>query len=378
VIEADVSLRLGDFELETRLEAGEEILSLFGPSGAGKSTLLRVLAGLADPDSGHVRIDGEVAHGDGPTQPPEDRPIGLVLQGPSLFPHLNVEGNIRFAGDGPHSDRRLARLLRVTRLEGLESRYPTELSGGQQQRVALARALMRRPRVLLLDEPFSSLDSNMRERLQRDVRDIQATFGLCVIYVTHELRDACAMGDRMAVIGDGRIEQTDEPLEVIRHPATYDVARFVGMRNLFEGEVVAVDEGLASVRVGGVRLHAAVNPRVAASSEVYLGVRTEDFRVYRSPDEGQEPAANAITVTIWNRVLRGATFTLTGEANGADGRMHVEIELAVRTYETLDLAAQKEVTVTVPAKAVHLIPRATDNPAGEPTRAVTTASPRSS
>lgn len=223
----------------------------------------------------------------------------------------------------------------------------------------------------------------MRERLQRDVRDIQATFGLCVVYVTHELRDACAMGDRMAVIGDGRIEQVGEPLDVIRHPASYDVARFVGMRNLFEGEVDGVDGGVALVRVGGLTLRARMNPLVKGASQVYVCVRPEDFRVVRAADPTRDP--NAIAIKIRDRVLRGATITLSGEAIEAGGEtveaggeIHVELELGIRAYEVLDLAARQEVTVTAPVRALHLIERTAGHPAPTATRPVTTAAPKSS
>ena len=210
------------------------------------------------------------------------------------------------------------------------------------------------------------------------MREIQAAFGLCVIYVTHELRDACAMGDRMAVIGEGRIEQTGPPLEVIRRPATYDVARFVGMRNLFEGEVLDVDGDLVAVRVGRVTLRAAGAGPLPAGTHVHVCVRPEDFRIMQL--HGAEPgsAINELSVRIWNRVLRGPTFTLTGEASGAEDGMRIEIELDVRSYEAMQLIERSDVTVVVPASAVHLIPRTPTTPALEPAAPVTTVPPGSS
>lgn len=385
LVDARFTLRRGEFQLTVDLEARQEILSLFGPSGAGKSTLLAAIAGLAAPDSGRIDIDGTRVVGDGATVPPERRPIGLVLQEPSLFPHLSVRENVLFGADGPEAGDRFRRLVAVTRLDGLESRYPHELSGGQQQRVALARALMRRPRVLLLDEPFSSLDTNMRERLHRDVKRLRATFGLCVIYVTHELRDACAMGDRIAVISDGRIEQIGEPLAVIRRPATYDVARFVGVRNLFEGVVRAVDEGCVHVsiqtepRAGttgatdalevmaarddalavGDHALAARDDALTVGQRVHVCVRPEDFDVADASRAGSSGSAgsrsvNAIRLTVRDRQLRGATYTLEGWAGASD--LLVEAEVSVRTYEALDLANRREVMVVVAPEAVHLIP----------------------
>ncbi len=384
LIEARFSLRLGDFLLAADLDAHQEILSLFGPSGAGKSTLLRVVAGLLDPDAGRLSLAGVTVFGEGKSVPPEERPVGLVFQEPSLFPHLSVEENVLFAGDGPDAASRFQRLLEVTRLEGLEDRYPSELSGGQQQRVALARALMQQPRILLLDEPFSSLDTNMRERLHEDVKRIQAAFGLCVVYVTHELRDACAMGDRMAVIGDGRIEQVGDPLAVIRHPATFDVARFVGVRNLFEGTVREVAAGRAFVETGDLVLEAAWRAGIETPGPVWVCVRPEDFIVSRAPSVEGELAGNSIVATLRSRQLRGPTFTLEAEARGSSQELRMEIELPVRTYEKLDLTVREEVVVTVPPEAVHLIPfesRKTGPAAGpgcddDPTQVVLTAERR--
>jgi molybdate transport system permease protein len=354
LLEARFSLRLGGFLLTADLEAHQEILSLFGPSGAGKSTLLRVVAGLLDPDAGRLRLAGDTAFGEGRSVPPEERPVGLVFQEPSLFPHLSVAENVLFAADGPAISRRFTRLLEVTRLEGLEDRYPGELSGGQQQRAALARALMQQPRILLLDEPFSSLDTNMRERLHKDVKRIQAAFGLCVVYVTHELRDACAMGDRMAVIGDGRIEQVGDPLDVIRHPTTFDVARFVGVRNLFEGFVREVAAGRASLEIGDLHLEATWREGIEAGP-VWVCIRPEDFIVSGAPS-AEGFAGNSIFATLRTRQLRGPTFTLEVDAGGSSHELRMEIELPVRTFERLELTVDEAVVVTVPPEAVHLIP----------------------
>ncbi|UCG75317.1 MAG: ATP-binding cassette domain-containing protein [Gemmatimonadota bacterium] len=377
LIEARFSVRLGEFVLDADLEAGQEILALFGPSGAGKSTLLRVIAGLLEPDSGRLVLAGDVVCGAGRRVRPEGRPVGLVFQEPSLFPHLSVRENVMFAGNGEGAETFFRQLLGVTRLEGLENRYPAELSGGQQQRVALARALMRRPRILLLDEPFSSLDTNMRERLHRDVRRIQAAFRLCVVYVTHELRDACALGDRMAVIGDGRIEQIGDPLSVIRHPATFDVARFVGVRNLLEGRVSRVAADRISVEVGGLALESRHGGGLRVADRVYVCVRPEEFSVGRSAPEAPEAGPNHIPIVIRDRQLRGATYTLEGEGSGPGDRIRLEIELPVRDLEAMDLEIGEEVVARVRPEAIHLIPiEAADG--RRPAERVTAAPPGSS
>lgn len=367
VLRAALRHRVGEFRLEAELEVGREVLSLFGPSGAGKSTLLRLLAGLERPESGRIVLDGAPAFEDGGTTrgarprhwlPAHRRPVGMVFQSDALFPHLTVEENVAFAapdlGAGPRGE-----ILAVTRLGGLEDRLPSELSGGQRQRAALARALARRPRVLLLDEPFSSLDGNMREQLHRDVGRIASRFGLCVVYVTHDLRDACSLGDRLAVMTDGRIAQVGSPLEVLRRPSTYDVARFVGVRNLVPAAVVSAGPPPRLRLPGGLEVMAAAAPALRAGGRVHLCVRPEDV-VLLKPDRPLEPPAdeNVLAGRVVEERLRGASWTLTWAAGeGAGGeRLLLEIELPVRSYEALRVAERKRWRVSLRRSALHVIP----------------------
>ncbi|MFQ5890379.1 MAG: ATP-binding cassette domain-containing protein [Gemmatimonadota bacterium] len=365
LVEAELRYRLGAFELDVELRAGEEVLSLFGPSGAGKSTLLRLLAGLARPDSGRLVLVGRPAFADGPTGavwvPPHLRPVGMVFQAHALFPHLTVRENILFAAPSDGGEARARELLALTRLEGLEARYPAELSGGQQQRVALARALIRRPRVLLLDEPFSSLDQNMRERLHGDVTRIREAYGLCVIYVTHDLRDACSLGDRLAVLSSGRIEQVGKPLDVIRHPATYDVARFVGVRNLLPAEVTSSGPDGPVLRLeGGVEVEAPPGVRtLQPGRRAFVCVRPEDVVILKHGQPVRPPAdENVLAGRVAAERLRGASYTLhflvdTREDNSL---LVLEIELPVRSYESLGIAREKRWRISLRRSALHVIP----------------------
>lgn len=377
LLELEVDHRVGGFRLRADLEVGAEVLSLFGPSGAGKTTLLRLVAGLDRPRRGRIRIAGrEVvrAGGDGPASwvPAHRRPVGLVFQGSTLFPHLDVRGNVAFAAGGEGApeagEARVAELLGMTRLEGLEDRYPGELSGGQRQRVALARTLLRRPRVLLLDEPFSSLDSNMRERLHRDVLRLQDAMGIAVVYVTHDLRDACSLGDRLAVIADGRIRQTGPPLEVLHRPADYDVARFVGVRNLLPARVLRRDGDGARVRSGGIEL--TVRGHVPAEEEVVVCLRPEDVRVEAVGAEasaagpgdgpGADPAdgENRLRGRVAERRLRGGVWSveleLPGDPDGP-GRRRLEAEVPVRP-DGEGLTPGADVWIRLPAASLHLVP----------------------
>ncbi len=207
-----------------------ELLTLIGPSGCGKSTTLRLVAGLEKPTSGTIRIAGEVVAGSA-WQPPERRRVGLVFQDHALFPHLSVARNIAFGLNRLDRAERRARVrevLDLVRLGDLAGRYPHELSGGEQQRVALARALAPRPAVVLLDEPFSSLDESLRAKVRADTVGVLRETKTTAIFVTHDQNEALLVGDRVVVMRDGLIEQTDTPMVVFESPATRFVASFMG------------------------------------------------------------------------------------------------------------------------------------------------------
>ena len=217
-----------------------ELLTLIGPSGCGKSTTLRLIAGLERPDEGRISIAGEVAADRRTWQPPERRRVGLVFQDHALFPHLSVGDNVAFGLDRLSRAERKSRVgevLDMVRLTALAGRYPHELSGGEQQRVALARALAPRPAVILLDEPFSSLDENLRAQVRADTVAVLRETGTTGIFVTHDQTEALAVGDRVIVMRDGRIEQADTPQAVFESPTTRFVASFMGEADFLPAHV---------------------------------------------------------------------------------------------------------------------------------------------
>ena len=237
---------------DVTLEIGEsEFFSLLGPSGCGKTTTLRMVAGFELPDTGRIVLTGnDVTH-----VPANRRPVNMVFQQYALFPHMSVYDNVAFGLKVKHVPRdehrnRIHEILRVVELEGLEGRRPRQLSGGQQQRVALARALVNRPAALLLDEPLGALDVKLRKQMQLELKRIQNTLGTTFVYVTHDQEEALAMSDRIAVMNDGRVEQTGSPRDIYEHPSTAFVADFIGSLNVFDLRIDELVGDSAVMRLG--------------------------------------------------------------------------------------------------------------------------------
>jgi spermidine/putrescine ABC transporter ATP-binding subunit len=280
-----------------------EFFALLGPSGCGKTTLLRMIAGLEVPDGGRILIDGR----DMTATPPNRRPVNMVFQSYALFPHMTVEENVAYGlrVEGcprGEMERRVREALRLVRLEELRKRRPDALSGGQRQRVALARALVKRPRVLLLDEPLSALDAKLREEMQLELSALQARLGLTFVIVTHDQDEALSMADRIAVMRAGRIEQVDIPEGLYERPANRFVAGFIGRINMFGGRLLAVTDNGYEVEARGLGrlclpLSAATSPPPAAplsgaegesSPAVTLAIRPEKIAMRRFAPTGTE------------------------------------------------------------------------------------------
>ena len=265
-----------------------EFLALLGPSGCGKTTLLRMLGGFIRPDRGAIWIGGRDVAG----LPPFRRNIGFTFQSYALFPHLTVRENVafglrmrgRFRGTPEAALVQVRRYLELVRLPGCEDRYPHQLSGGQQQRVALARALAIEPDVLLLDEPLGSLDKNLREAMQVELRALQRTLGVTTVFVTHDQEEALAMADRIAVMSMGRIEQTGTPAEVYEAPRSRFVSDFIGVSNFFEGRVVSADGAGACFRTSiGLVLDIGLEKGRAPGGIGGVMVRPEKIEVHLEP-----------------------------------------------------------------------------------------------
>ena len=282
------------------LEIGQgELVSLVGGSGCGKTTTLRVIAGFERPDAGEIRFDGRVVN----DVPPRKRGVGIVFQSYALFPTMTVAENIAFGlrvarWPAARTYERVAEMVALTRLGGLEGRYANELSGGQQQRVALARALARRPEILLLDEPLSALDAKIRLRLRGEIRKIQQDLGITTVYVTHDQEEALSIADRIAVMRNGRIEQVGRPVEVYARPRTDFVADFIGISNLLSCSIVSARAGVVDWE--GERLRIALDGG-ADGDRVVLSLRPEKLGVVaeRAPDDGRNRLHGVLEVATF-------------------------------------------------------------------------------
>ncbi len=244
-----------------------EFMTLLGPSGCGKTTLLNLVAGFLAPDQGEIFIDGALVT-DVPTF---ERNTGIVFQNYALFPHMSVANNVAYGlkARGVAKDEigsRVAEILAMMKLTGFEDRRPRQLSGGQQQRVALARALVIRPKVLLLDEPFSALDKNLRASMQVEVKEIQRKLGVTTIFVTHDQSEALSLSDRIAVMSGGRICQIDTPEQLYRKPAARFVASFIGEGSLLRARLDSIDTELATVTIGKTTISVPAKPLAELSA----------------------------------------------------------------------------------------------------------------
>ena len=278
--------KFGGFRAVDRLSldirAGE-FFALLGPSGCGKTTLLRMLAGFETPDQGRILLDGK----DIAQVLPHQRPVNMMFQNYALFPHLNVRDNIAFglkrAGmPRPELETRVAEMVALVKLEGLEKRKPDQLSGGQKQRVALARSLARRPQVLLLDEPLAALDKKLRESTQLELMELQRRLGLTFIIVTHDQEEAMTMAGRIGVMDAGRLEQVATPRELYEAPGSRWVAEFVGDVNLFEGQVEQRENSRLAIATRDAGTVFVAQPRQPVTkASVCVAIRPEKVKLSR-------------------------------------------------------------------------------------------------
>jgi molybdate transport system ATP-binding protein len=323
------------FSMNCSFDADSDFVVLFGCSGSGKTTALRCIAGLENPDAGTVKINGTVYFDSRKkvNLPPQKRKIGYMFQENALFPHMNVRQNIEFGLKGLSSTEKTDRvneMLGLVGIEELEFAYPDELSGGQKQKVALARALAPNPEVLLLDEPFSSLDTVVRLKLRKELRDIQKRLGIPVIFITHDPVEAFTMADRMAVFEDGRVQQIGSPEDIFYHPKTRYVAELVGFSNLFDNAVVEGHGNGAECTFLwslGTEITAPYIER-KAGDRVSWGIRPENVELVDRRNmqvNRQEDRKNLFDGTIMNVVNKGTSRIMSLILKESEDVLKVEV-----------------------------------------------------
>lgn len=296
--------------IDLSVKAGE-FFTLLGPSGCGKSTLLRLIAGFEMASGGEILFDADSMT----NVPAFKRNVGMVFQNYALFPHMTIAENVGFPLEVRNTPAQLIaekvrRAMEIVQLVGYETRYPSELSGGQQQRVALARAIVFEPRLLLMDEPLGALDRNLRDHMKSEIKRIQRTLGVTVIYVTHDQDEALAMSDRVAVMRGGRFVQVADPVTLYRNPTASFVAKFVGDSNLLDGEVAEAGNR--------VRLHSGMwldadAKGVPAGTPVHVLLRPEKLRI--STESASK--ANSLTGTVAEATFLGESTAYAVETDGA-------------------------------------------------------------
>ena len=264
-----------------------ELISLLGPSGCGKTTTLRLVAGFMEPDGGEIRLDGQAISSPRSVVPPEQRNMSMIFQSYAIWPHKTVYQNVAYGlkfrrVTASEADKKVRQMLGVVKLEHLADRYPSELSGGQQQRVALARALVVEPRILLLDEPLSNLDANLREEMRFEIRRLHDEFKITSIYVTHDQSEAMVIADRICVMNQGRPEQIGSPDDIYERPQTRFVAEFIGKTNLLSG---TVEEGKMVKLESGLLLRVGDGASIRNGEKVSVSLRPHNIQLGKEKSE---------------------------------------------------------------------------------------------
>ncbi len=317
-------------EIDLHIEHGE-LISLLGPSGCGKTTTLRLIAGFLEPNSGQVIVDDQVVSDGNKILPPDKRNMSMIFQSYAIWPHKTVFQNVSYGLQfrnltKKESDKRTKKMLSVVKMEDLADRYPGELSGGQQQRVALARAIVVEPSILLLDEPLSNLDANLREEMRFEIRRLHDEFHITSVYVTHDQSEAMVTSDRICVMNEGKIEQVGKPKEIYDEPKTRFVAEFVGVTNSLKGKILS-----SSVfECGSIKFNMKENQSAVAGNEGYVSIRPHRIEV--SLGKTEKNSANMLVGRIKRSFYFGSTVDYLVEVDGIDEMFSVIVD-PVNSFE---------------------------------------------
>jgi iron(III) transport system ATP-binding protein len=321
------------------------LLALLGPSGCGKSTTLQLLAGFEEPTSGEIWADDQLLSGPKGVVSPDRRGVSLVFQNYAVWPHKTVAENVAFGlklqklGTAEFT-KRLDQALQAVQLNALRDRYPSELSGGQQQRVALARALAVRPRILLLDEPLSNLDANLREEMRFEIRRVHDMLGITTVLVTHDQADALSTADQVAVMNAGRVEQVGSPQELFARPRNAFVAKFIGSNNELRGTYL----GEGRVRLGVREFRGSVHNELAVGALASLCIRPSRITLQSAGTQGPN--------TLSGRVLRASYL---GEFSDVVVDVGAEQTIRINVDPRADVAVGAQITLHLPADQCQVV-----------------------
>jgi len=341
---------VADLDLDIK---DNQFVTLLGPSGCGKTTTLRLIAGYLAPDAGTIEIAGRVMSSPHAVVPPEERGMGMVFQNYAVWPHKTVFENVVFGlklrkVKAAAARQKVADMLALVNLAGLEARYPGELSGGQQQRVALARSLVVEPSILLLDEPLSNLDAKLRERMRIELKQIQRRTGITFVYVTHDQSEALALSDQVAVISGGRLQQYGTPFDIYAHPANRMVADFMGSVNLLSGRVREMRNGAAVVEVSdGLSVLVSKVPALAVGEQVEVAIRPENISLagpVGSPERAAGPQGKIVA------------HVFLGNLNEYEVALPSGLLLRVQTHPRQRFALGEPVAIAVDKDACSAFP----------------------
>lgn len=370
MLELDLKKSFPGFSLKIAFKAEAEIVVLFGPCGAGKSMTLKLVAGLERPDSGWIKSNGHHLFSSGLRidVPIHKRKVGYVIQHYALFPHLSARQNIAYGLTGlsaGEKKQRVQAMIELMHLEEVAELHPGRLSGGEQQRVALARALVTEPDILLLDEPFSSLDASIRNELRVQLLNIFHQLAMPVLFVTHDLAEAYALANKMVILDHGRLLQTGTREEVFHRPVSQQVARLTGTRNILKGRVSQLRIESLVISYKGYPIEVGyqpdTRPELAPGQEIFFCIRPENVMfVKETPGIWSSPPANVIPGIIVREISHGATHTLFFKVGKNPDYSHpdhdLEIELQTHAYTRLGLNNLKSCAVSLKKERIYLLP----------------------
>ncbi|MEW5801606.1 MAG: ABC transporter ATP-binding protein [bacterium] len=374
-LKVNIKKKLHDFHLTADWSARGNITCLFGYTGSGKSLTLKTIAGLMKPDHGYIHFHNTIFF-DSDRRidlPPQKRDIGFVFQNNMLFPHMTVYQNILYglSGTGNNKKKKIGDILKIFRLDSLENKYPHQISGGQQQRTAIARAVMRGPKLLLLDEPFNSLDYAVKVKMHQNILLYREYFDIPIILITHDIDELRCLADWIVLYNEGQVEQEGTPEEIFLMPKNRTSARLVATKNIFDAEVVRIHDGLAEVRTERIRLSATINDemsRIRTGDKVICCIRPEHISLAGNGTSTESGGANesgrintmagAVVDFMRNATSYDVFFRIEGRNYDLEnGRYDFELKARVEDFVNLGLAKGQKATITIDKNMIYLMKR---------------------